>query len=71
MKIVEISIARKKIKLPKMFIPEITNSRNLKKRILQLSSFQIPENRILSNFQIPVNSKLMSFKIPKKILFNS
>ena len=27
MKIAEISISRKKIKLPKIFIPEVTNSR--------------------------------------------
>ena len=82
MKIAEISISRKKRKLPKMYIPEITNSQNLKKRILKLPNLQNPENSILSNFQIPENSKLpnfqipensifMNFKIPKKIIFNS
>ena len=44
MKIVEIPIFRKEIKLPKIFILEIKNSQNIKKRILKLSNFRIPEN---------------------------
>ena len=67
-----ICIFRKKIKLPKMFIHEISNSRNLKQRIFKLPKFQIPEiyqipeyNK-MPNFQIPENSKLMNFNIPKK-----
>ena len=46
-------------------ITENIYSRNLKKRILKLPKYNIPENRILSNFQIPENNKLSDFQIPE------
>ena len=42
-KIAVISMNRKKRKLPKIFIPEITNVQNLRKRILRMLNFQILE----------------------------
>ena len=43
MKIAEISISQKKIKLPKMFLPEITNSRNLKSEFWNCRTFKFPK----------------------------
>ena len=57
MKIAEISISRKKIKLPKKFIPP---------EISKLANSQIQENHKRPNFQIPENSKLMNFKNSEK-----